>query len=316
MTSFLTDGLWERVTALSKKASRRHVAVAWLARGASELLHLDDGDTLVVNMSDASVKTGCTDPREVASYLDRGVRVFSVENLHAKVFVFDETVVVGSSNVSNHSARDLVEAAIEIVDGKVRAGILRWIRSLALAPVTPELAKAKLTLYKPPAWGRGRVTTRPRGRSKATVDVGRLWIVNTQPRKRTSPREEALLETQAEDAKDLLADTTSYSVETIRYHAGSRFARGARLGDLVVVIHSDGPSIEVYPPARFLMGRRYTSDGAKRIGVHLESRDDADAYYWRDFKRSAAASGLAVRKYTEREVRDPAVREGVLRFFT
>jgi phosphatidylserine/phosphatidylglycerophosphate/cardiolipin synthase-like enzyme len=38
--------------------------------------------------------------------------VFSLPNLHAKVFVFDNTAIIGSANVSRNSSSVLIEAAL------------------------------------------------------------------------------------------------------------------------------------------------------------------------------------------------------------
>lgn len=311
MMRFLHDDLWPQLEALSKRAKRTRVAVAYLASGASKLLRLRENDVLVVDMGDASVKTGRTDPKEISKYLGAGVRVYSVENLHAKAFVFDDTVIVGSSNVSNHSKLGLAEAAIETTNAAVRSQVIAWIESIALAPVTPTLAAAKAKIYKPPKWGS---PTRGKSKKPPSPEVGRLWIINSQPVD-FKEEEEDILDEQAETAKTFLKNKKRYEVETIRYSARARFAREARLGHIAIVIHNVGKTTDVYPPARVVYTRGYKTGGAARVGVHLERRTDDDLYYWGQFRKAALGVGVKVGKTTNREIRDPELHARLLRFF-
>lgn len=291
------------------------MAVAYLARGATKLLTLGKGDVLVVDMGDASVKAGRTDPQELLHYLAAGVSVFSVENLHAKVFVFGKTVIVGSSNVSTHSRDRLVEAGLEIANPKLRTRVTKWIKSIALAPVTPGLAKAKLRIYNAPKWGSGGKAGGKKRGNRSTATVGRLWVINTQPRKQTTQDEEDKLEDQAAHAKPLVANPSAFDIESIRYSRSSRFANQARLGQIVIVVHSYGNTIDVYPPARVLSARKYVSGGAKRIGVHIERRSSDEPHYWGAFRKKAALHGVKAGKYSEKEIRNPAAQQGLLDFF-
>lgn len=313
MTQLRHDDLWDRITALSAKKSPRFVAVAYLARGASRLLTLEQDDVLVVDMGDGSVKTGRTDPQEILQYLDKGVRVFSVENLHAKAFVLGPHVLVGSANVSAHSRDDLVEAAIESTDSALRASTVKWIESLAIAPVTPKHARAKLKLYQPPAWGSGRKPGE-RAPKRARPAVGRLWIINVTPAK-FSDEEESILDTQATRAKKALQHPSRFEVETIRFHATSRFARVARVGHTVIEIHRSGSTIRVWPPARVAYRGPYEAGGTARVGIHLERRAADEARSWKAFKSHAHAAGVKVKKMSLRELRDADTHGPLLAFF-
>jgi phospholipase D-like protein len=311
-SSSSTTDLWPRLESLSKQASRSYVAVAYLASGASRLLRLGGEDVLVIDMSDASVKTGHTDPKEVLKYLRKGVSVFSVENLHAKAFVFDDTVVVGSANVSNHSRNYLAEAAIETTNPALRENVRMWIESLALAPVTPKVAAAKSKLYHPPKWAGAMKGERMRGVARAVI--GRLWITNCR-QVNFSEEEAKILDRQAKRASKLLKDPARYEVDTMRYGSASRFSREARLGHSVIVIHRVGNTIEVYPPARVVYARPYKAGGKTHVGIHLERRARGDVYYWSAFQKAARAAGVKVTKHSNRELREPSVQESLLRFF-
>jgi hypothetical protein len=72
------------------------------------------GDVLVTKFDAASIRSGLVNPREIVTFIKRGVEVHSVSNLHAKVYVFGRIAVVGSANVSASSELQLVEGACEI----------------------------------------------------------------------------------------------------------------------------------------------------------------------------------------------------------
>ncbi|MBK7075897.1 MAG: hypothetical protein IPH44_26750 [Myxococcales bacterium] len=113
------DKPWPRITELSKSASRAWVAVAYLGHGAQNQLNLGDGDVLVVDMSKKALGSGQTDPREILAYLANGVRVFNWPALHAKVYVFDRTLIIGSPNVDDDEA-PVIEAQARAARDRLR----------------------------------------------------------------------------------------------------------------------------------------------------------------------------------------------------
>ncbi len=150
MSSILhTSKPWGRITSAARR-TKGSVAVAYLGAGAAKLLPLRAGSTLVVDASEAAVRSGQTDPRELESLHNAGVDVFSVGNLHAKVFVFGNVAIVGSTNVSNRSATQLVEAALETsVPGVVKTA-RNFVKAIATEPLGPEHIERLIKIYKPP----------------------------------------------------------------------------------------------------------------------------------------------------------------------
>ena len=77
------------------------------SRGVDFLLEVGSKDcavTVLTNLSCNNVAKGVTDPGSVASIFNKfkGVRVSSVENLHAKVYIIDGTkAIVTSANLTN-----------------------------------------------------------------------------------------------------------------------------------------------------------------------------------------------------------------------
>ena len=112
MIKFLADDIWATIRSLSLKSKRTKVAVAYFGTNGSKQLELKSGDTLIVAMGLNNVKTGQVDPNEIAKLFKKGVKIFTVQNLHSKIYLFDKHLIIGSSNVSSNSENNLIEAGI------------------------------------------------------------------------------------------------------------------------------------------------------------------------------------------------------------
>src|SRR5690349_14371375 len=104
------SGLWKVIAKLSAKVkSGRLAAVAYFTSEGNVEFNKDD--VLIVDASDNTIAAGGTSAKLLKSLLQRGVRLYSVPGLHAKVYLFDQTAVIGSANLSKHSTT-LIEAAV------------------------------------------------------------------------------------------------------------------------------------------------------------------------------------------------------------
>lgn len=154
MTDFIFKDVWAQLGKASKTArGPAYVAVAYFGKNASKLLKLNAGSRLVVNASEACVKAGQTYPRGLKRLLPKGVRVYTVGNLHAKVFVFGSRAFVGSANVSRLSANTLIEAVIATKErGAVKAS-RQFVRDLCREELGPKELDRLSKLYRSPRFG-------------------------------------------------------------------------------------------------------------------------------------------------------------------
>jgi hypothetical protein len=151
VTELRTKGIWKQLTEAAKKGSRpAYVAVAFFGQGAAKRLPLSKGSQLVVNTSEHTVKTGLTCPAELKVLLDKGVRIYGIDNLHAKVFVFGTTAYVGSANVSQPSANHLVEAMISTTEPPAVKAAREFVCDLCLHELGPEELDRLQAMYHPP----------------------------------------------------------------------------------------------------------------------------------------------------------------------
>lgn len=108
-----TSGAWSRLRSLAR-TDQAFCAVPYFGTGASKQLPLKPGSCLVVRFDRSSVQSGQVNPKEIIRLIKRGVDVHACANLHAKVFVFGNTAIIGSTNVSTASEHHLIEACVEI----------------------------------------------------------------------------------------------------------------------------------------------------------------------------------------------------------
>lgn len=285
---FLQADIWNKITVLAKAAKHKHVAVAYLGKGATKLLPLNQGDVLVVDLRIETVRGGQVNPFEIEEYLKQGVEVYSYANLHAKVFVFDNKVIVGSTNVSNHSKNVLVESAILVNDITVANSARGFVASLMGAPVTPAFVKALEKEYLPPKIKGGKRSTN----NEIQTGQPRLRIERVDPAD-FDEQENKLSKTGKVVARKKVNNKKEYSVEVIRcYRAG--LGKNPSVGDLIIQLKpNEDDSISVFPPSRIVHFEPYTNtNGKKKILVFTEEPRNPNCLDWNIFKAALKKGGL------------------------
>lgn len=287
-TKFLQANLWNKITTLAKSAKHKHVAVAYLGKGAAKLLPLNNGDTLVVDLRLETVRAGQVNPYEVEEYLKRGVEVFSYANLHAKVFVFDDKAIIGSANVSRHSKNALVESAVLTTDSVVVNSARGFVASLTGAPVTPAYVKSLKKEYHPPKIKGGK-----RGTKNSTRDHHPRLRIESVYSADFDNKENRLTRIGKASARKKVKDRKRYSVEVIRCGVFG-LGKQASFGDLVIQIERDDDgAIWVYPPARIIHLKSYiNSNGAQRVLVFIEAARNPKRLKWDVFKAALEKGGV------------------------
>ena len=101
------------------------VVVAFVGKDAPDMLNLRSGDALVCDAADSTIKNGITSAAALKAIQKKGVQVFSVPGLHAKVVATREWAWVGSANASSNSHHNLREASVRI-DGRQAQEAFKW----------------------------------------------------------------------------------------------------------------------------------------------------------------------------------------------
>jgi hypothetical protein len=260
----LSSRLWERIHTLAKRARRCEVAVPFVGIGSADRLQLRRGDLLVCRLDEPTVHAGLTNPKEILAYLRRGVEVHTVTNLHAKVFVLGRSAIVGSCNLSGYSERSLLEAAVETSSTELVRACRQFVEGLRGDEVGPEYARRLMRVYRPP---KVRTKLGPRGAQRVRqgdlVAVA-LAFVDFDERDLAAERTANRL------GRKRLVDVDRFTVECFKWPG--RIPPAIRRGVRVLQIMTDDGKRSVYPPARVLEVRQYTSSrGGKRCMVSVET---------------------------------------------
>jgi hypothetical protein len=114
------------------------------------MLPLKKGSRLVVDASRRTVKAGLTSPFELEKFYRKGVRIYSCNGLHAKVFVFGAVAFVGSANVSKSSRDVLTEAILRSDARSVVSDAEAFVRQIGLVEMGKDEIAALQKIYVAP----------------------------------------------------------------------------------------------------------------------------------------------------------------------
>lgn len=259
---FIGSGFWGD---MAKKVRRSPgactVAVAYFSKGASERLPLKKGSRLVVDASLQQVSTGQTCPAELLKLVKRGVEVYSMPQLHAKVFVIGNSAYVGSNNVSANSEHRLQEAAIGTTDARTVSDARKFVLDLCKFRQTPEQLLALSKHYQPPKGG-----GRNAGSDKVSGLLPQVKIVRLKPVE-WSDEDERLQAKGAKAAEKGRRFSDGYEVDSFRLTGKVALA----IGEVVVQVLDEGDGrIMVSPPGNVLNIVTRNNEGRLVSFVYVE----------------------------------------------
>lgn len=249
-TEFLGNDIWSAIRTEAKQyQGKSFVAVAYFGTGAAKRLPLKKGSILVVDSTDKAVKSGQTNPSELKKLQDKGVRIFSSPNLHAKVFVFGEVAFVGSTNVSENSEDVYSEASIRCEQVSVVSQARQFVRSLAINEIGPSRLEKLVKIYN----SRKKSVA---GAKKKKKQIGpRFFIVRlTEGEEDEDDREE--IDAGKELVKKLISSKRTHEVG---YFWNRSKSNKYRSGDAVlqVMLNDFGKILYIMPPAEYLYTSRH-----------------------------------------------------------
>ena len=289
---FLSEGIWKEITAAAKgRRGRAFVAVPYFGQSGSRLLPLRAGDTLLVNASEASVRSGQTFPRGLRILLNRGVDLYTLGNLHAKIYVLGSTAFIGSANASSNSRDVLEEAVVRVRDTELVGEARRHIQDLCKAPLYYSDLDRLEKLYRPPR--------RPGGNRKAGTS------------RRPAKDRYFIAQISEEDIEDECIEALAEGQGAARARRERRgtlideFWRNGempyRTGDMVIqVFKTKGGAMWVYPPGKIIYRHVVPRGRGFKTIAHLE-------YPNRPRRRLDTVQGKLARKDRRRIEKDSMV---------
>lgn len=224
---------WSAIKRDLVRPGRRPViaVVAFIGRHAPTVMPLRRGDMLVCDASDLAVKQQLSSPTSLRSYHRKGVAIFSVQGLHAKVISSPTSAWVGSANASKNSSEYLVEASVRVTGDQARR-VRTWAESLATEENELSLSDiARLaTLKTYPRRPGPRVEVTP---TEIPKRISNLVFISTS--KGRTPREEADV---ASDRRSAVGAARKSGFNSSLIDVLSRDATSMKPGDWVIDIRN------------------------------------------------------------------------------
>lgn len=266
-TTFVSQNIWSQLTkAVSDSRKPCAVAVAYFGAGASRLLPLVRNSRLVVDASERAVASGQTCPADLITLVERGIAVYSVPNLHAKVFALGNAAFIGSTNVSGRSASQLVEAVVRTTEPAAVRAARQFIHDLCLHELTPTVLRRLAKLYRPPLIPGGK---RGKKRAKDTFRRPTLPPLRLVQLKlgEWSESEQALHDTALPIAKKRRQHPRTYELDSFRWTGKCACQRG----DLIIQVTNEGGGRVLVTPPGNVLHVRTRLEGKRQVSfVYLE----------------------------------------------
>jgi hypothetical protein len=220
---------------------------------------------LVVKFDHAAMRAGQTNPHDIIRLIEKGVKVYACGNLHAKVFSFGATSIVGSTNVSNFSADKLIEACAEIRSPTFAKKCRGFVESLCGDLVELEYAEEMKKFYVPPKL---TVSSSPQKNRQRAPQHSNLWLVSLVSvswSEKDYVQEEAGL---AKAEQNLNQDEAS-TIERFRW-SGGKLGEELRRGERVLMSTKiENGKVLISPPGRVLNIKKYRVKGKRRAIIYL-----------------------------------------------
>ncbi len=297
MEKLLLERLWPEVQKLARKAKKIEAAIAYFS--SDKFLPLNAGSALIVDASPETIRSGGTSAK-LLWRLRKKIRLFDLENLHAKIILLDGQVVVGSANASQTSADRLHEAGILTDSPRVVSQARSYFYQLKQkAESLTERRLRELMKIKP----RSRRALN-RGKQRTFSAPGEMfWLVSAYDLDEAEYDHEQKYVEQVE--KELRRLQPEADPSWLRWEGKSRFRERAANGDTLIVFSREKGRkrpYEVQPPTSLLF-RQDRKDWTRfyydpDLSTPLRSVD------WKTFQELLKTAGVTrkVLPYTVREL--------------
>lgn len=232
--------------------------------------------------------------------------MFLAPDLHAKVVLCGNKVVVGSANLSQSSLNHRDEAAIITTDPKVVRSVRDWFEPRMVDPVTPEWLNTCAKAYRPPKMPDAPNGSRT-GRRAVRQRMGRgVWLVGLIPM--DYPANESNKHDRWQTAAEKrVKDKSKFEVSSARFVGRSRLVENVRKGDSWIEVMTDERGHYAKETARVTDRRGFTNSAGKHVTYfYIESSRRPKKVGWGEFKAGCRRAGLKLGKDVGcREISNP-----------
>lgn len=313
MIRLLSNDIWTIINKLSQKSKRTKIAVAYFGTGATKQLKLKTGDTLVVAMGLNNVKSGQVNPFEIEILLDKGVKLFNLSNLHSKIYLFDDKVIVGSANVSTNSANTLIETGILTDDKQIVKEANKFITDNCVEKIERDYIEICKKNYNPPKFFGTSIKRKMSKKQTFRGELSRLWVISTTP----TPWKESDYETTDKDRQKFekkIKNKRTFEVDEIKYNSSNSFINKVKEGDILIEIETHKVKAFAIQPKRAL-GVTWDKKN-KNAFLRTEERKTRKLKGWTLLQKELLKNGVkGISKNSTREIKNENTKRILLEFF-
>lgn len=263
-TELITENIWNRLTdAVKNSKGKSTIAVAYFSKGAASMLPLTKGSILLVDSSLKAVSSGQTCPAELLKLYYKGVKIYSKDWLHAKMFVIGNSLYIGSTNASNNSSK-LTEAIIKSSDKKLVEDAKQFINSFCKVELGEEQLNLLQKKYKEPRFigpgGKSKKAEKQYFQNSSTFFIYHLVL------KDYTPDEEVQSEIGNKEVVSKRIVRSRHCVEEFNWKGNFP----PKKNDIVIQVVNEGNKTYVSPPGIVIHLRRWIHKGTKKAVCFLE----------------------------------------------
>lgn len=241
MEQFLTGDIWKEV---NKHLTKRQKKIACIAYVTSDKLELTKGDTLICDSSIYSIKFGETSAKTIETYFKRGVKIYSNQQLHSKILLTDNFLVIGSANLSKSSAEKLTESSVitesDILISQAKAFCHNLTEESTILNEKDIQELLKIEVVKRPF----KPTTKSKIRQKKFGN--QYWFVSAYPLKE---RTYVKIKDNVENTKNTISKATKideHDISFLRWRAKTEFCENAKEGDQIIIKFNNAEKTRSY----------------------------------------------------------------------
>lgn len=311
MIKLISNDLWDVIKNYSRKTQKSKVASAYLTSNAFEKVPLKKGDILLVAMCKRNLECGSVDPYEVEKYYNKGVKIYNLNNLHAKIYLLGNNVIIGSANLTSNSEK-LVEAGIITDNPKAIFNAKQFFKENCIEPITIGYINLCKKWYKPATFNGFKSKKKS---TKFNGQLSNLWVLNTQPIKGDTSKDDVLFENKKKTFNKYITDKTRYKINRIFYPLKHRVVSNVNKGDIIVEIHKDKTNTEVYYPCRVLgiIKNKKTNKAQLLIEDLINPRTTT----WKSFEKLLKDNKIInIKKTSTRNIKNENAKKVILKCFT
>lgn len=257
----LTNKIWFEITNRAKETKKIClVSVAYFGLNGAKMLPLSKGSTLLVDASLKALRNGQTCPDELLKLYYKGVHIYSLENLYAKIFVFGNVLYCGSTNVSGNSANRLKEALIKTTDKFAIADAKNFIKSFCRIELGDDELTRMKKFYKPP-----KFFSSPRDDSNENAEfhICKLVIRNW------TKDEEHEAEKGRTAAEKNRINKSRHRIDEFVFNRQIKFKRG----DTILQIIEENSKSYVLPIGKLIHIRKWSNGNKTKYFCYVEVPD-------------------------------------------